>query len=314
LVSPAPDPVSAPDAPGGFTSQALGVYDTVMRTKIPRGRGWRGLALVALGTLLASCDREPSGVPARPPATTQATGTAQLAGTLVDGFEAESLAPFWLPGDYGTGSHRQGGIVLSTDYARSGRKSARITVNEGDVEAHGDDDKRVERSELDSGHYALLGRDVWYGFSFLLPKDFPVVDDRLVIASVKQSDVEGSPLIGQRFRAGRHTLTIRAPGMDGGGRSHAMPDIQLGRWHDMAYHVRYATGGEGRIEIWMDGKRVVHYEGPTASATAANRFYHKVGLYRDRWKESMTMYVDNYTVGDSFKAVDPSTFDERNAK
>jgi hypothetical protein len=51
--------------------------------------------------------------------------------------------------------------------------------------------------------------------------------------------------------------------------------------------------------------------GPTASKSAADRFYHKVGLYRDRWKQPMTMYVDNYTLGESFEAVDPARFDQR---
>jgi hypothetical protein len=79
----------------------------------------------------------------------------------------------------------------------------------------------------------------------------------------------------------------------------------------MVYHVRYSYGADGRIEVWMDGKRVVTYEGPTASRDGADRFYHKVGLYRDRWKEPMTMYVDNYTMGNSFDEVDPSRFGRR---
>ena len=60
--------------------------------------------------------------------------------------------------------------------------SAEITVREGDIDAAGDDDTRVERAELDSGHFPLRDRDAWYGFSLLLPKGFPIVDDRLVIA------------------------------------------------------------------------------------------------------------------------------------
>ena len=76
----------------------------------------------------------------------------------------------------------------------------------------------------------------------------------------------------------------------------------------MVYHVRYSRGGDGRIEVWMDGKRVVSYEGPTASGAGADRFYNKVGLYRDRWRAPMTMYVDNYALGDSFDQIDPSRF------
>ena len=79
----------------------------------------------------------------------------------------------------------------------------------------------------------------------------------------------------------------------------------------MVYHVRYSLEKDGRIEVWRDGNRVVSYTGPTASVRGAHRFYNKVGLYRDRWKAPMTMYVDNYTLGDSFESVDPSTFDRR---
>jgi hypothetical protein len=201
--------------------------------------------------------------------------------------------------------------VVSQDYARGGTRSARITVKPGDVEQRGDDGKRVERAELDSGHFPLLGRDVWYGFSFLLPPNFPIVDNRLIITQWKQSDVEGSPLIGQRFRAGRHSLTIRPPGAAGSGTSYLLPNLRLGRWTDMIYHVRYSHGEDGRIEVWTDANRVVSYEGPTASEAGANRFYHKVGLYRDRWEQPMTMYVDNYRLGDGFDRVDPSQFDRR---
>jgi hypothetical protein len=228
---------------------------------------------------------------------------------LVDGFESGSLADFWRPGNQGR--YEPGAIVISQDYARGGQRSARITVKEGDVEQLGDDGKRVELAELDSGNLPLLGRDAWYGFSPLLPRDFPVVDNRLVITQFKQSDLEGSPLVGQRFRAGRHSLTIRPPGASGSGRIYRLPELRLGRWADMVYHIRYSTGEDGRIEVWMDGQRVVSYEGPTASEKGADRFYHKVGLYRDRWKEPMTMHVDNYTLGDSFDQVDPSKFDRR---
>ncbi len=254
----------------------------------------------------------PATAPIRPPSTGvpgPARGDTPL--RLADGFESGSLAPFWLPGNYGTGLYAPGAVVVCRDHARGGTRSARITVREGDVEQRGDDGRAVERAELDSGHLPLLGRDAWYGFSLLLPPDFPIVDNRLVLASWKQSDVEGSPLIGQRFRDGRHSVTIRPPGAAGSGKSYPLPDIRLGRWVDMVYHVRYSFAEDGCIEVWMDGNRVVSYKGPTASRAGADRFYNKVGLYRDRWKQPMTMYVDNYTLGDSFEAVDPSRFDRR---
>ena len=71
---------------------------------------------------------------------------------LYDGFEGKTLADFWMPGNYGSGRYVPGAIILSTNCARSGTHSAEITVHEGDIDASGDDNTRVERAELDSGH------------------------------------------------------------------------------------------------------------------------------------------------------------------
>ena len=77
--------------------------------------------------------------------------------------------------------------------------------------------------------------------------------------------------------------------------SHRGPDAH-GLWRDPDFP---AALGHNRLSI-LD-----------LSEAGADRFYNKVGLYRDRWKEPMTMYLDNYTLGDSFEGVDPSTFDRR---
>jgi hypothetical protein len=75
------------------------------------------------------------------------------------------------------------------------------------------------------------------------------------------------------------------------------------------YHVRFSTDTDGRVEVWVDGKQVVSHKGDTADKDGENKFYNKIGLYRDRWKEPMTVYFDNYTLGDSYAAVDPARFD-----
>ena len=77
----------------------------------------------------------------------------------------------------------------------------------------------------------------------------------------------------------------------------------------MVFHVRFSTGADGLIEVWQNGERVAQVPGPTASAEGQPYFYHKVGLYRDQMAEPMTMYVDTYTLGSSFEAVDPARFD-----
>ena len=204
-----------------------------------------------------------------------------------------------------------GAVTLSNTYTRTGNRSVRITVKQGDIEQMGGDDKLTERAELDSGKHPFLGRDVWYGFTFLIPAGFPVVDNRLVIAQWKQGGVDGGPLVAQRFRGGRHYLTLRTSESSRNDRNYSLPEITFGRWNDMVYHVRFSPGEDGRVEVWMNGTQVVSYEGTTAIKGGEDGIYNKFGLYRDRWNEPMTIFFDDYTLGDGFDAVDPARFDRK---
>ena len=229
---------------------------------------------------------------------------------LFDGFEGNSIADFWLPGDYGSGRYETGAVAISKSYARTGTSSVRITVSEGDVNQLNADGVRLEWAELDSGRRPFLHRDVWVGFSFLIPSGFPVVDNRLVIAQWKQRGGSEGPLVAQRFRNGEHYLTIRIPiAASEETRRFPLPQITFGRWNDMIYHVRFSANMDGCVEVWMNGVQVVFHAGPNSVENGENSFYHKIGLYRDRWKEPMTIYFDNYTLSDSLKSVDPARFD-----
>jgi hypothetical protein len=224
---------------------------------------------------------------------------------LRDGFEAAVLAPFWLPGDHGSGRYAPGAVVLTDECARSGRRSARITVRQGDVAQLGDSGQPNERAELDSGKHALLGRQAWCSFSFLVPPGFPLVDTRLVLSQWKQSGLPGSPIVAQRYVAGRHYVTIRDLGTRGGYRArYELPPIEPGRWHDMLWRVRFGDESTGEVEVWMNGRPVVHFRGATADAAGRGEFYHKLGLYRDRMAEPMTIFVDDYALGESREAVE----------
>lgn len=230
---------------------------------------------------------------------------------LFDGFEGNWIADFWLPGNYGSGRFETGAISISGSYARSGIRSVQITVKEGDIDQiNKEDGVHLERAELDSGRHPFLHADVWVGFSFLVPSGFPVVDNRLVISQWKQDGFNVGPLVAQRFRKGEHYLTVRIPNTaSDDAMRFPLPNIVFGRWNDMIWHVKFSPGADGRVELWMDGHQYVSYSGPTSVKNGKNSFYHKIGLYRDRWKEPMTVYFDNYTLGRSYNAVDPARFD-----
>jgi hypothetical protein len=217
---------------------------------------------------------------------------AELPRELRDDFEASTVGAFWLPGNYGSGLYAPGAVRVSTNYARTGIQSLRVTVRKGDMASPGGDGKTTERADLDSGHFPLLGRTATYAFSVLFPREFPTVDTRLVFGTCKQSDV-ARPILAERFRNGRHTLTIESQGKR---KEYKLPKLVLGRWHDVQYVVRYETNATGSIEVSFDGKKVVDYTGPTAEPAYKNSFYHKFGLYRDQIEEPMTAYFDNFTM------------------
>lgn len=217
---------------------------------------------------------------------------AELPREFKDDFENSRIASFWLPGDYGSGLYAPGAVRISTNYARSGAQSLEVTVRQGDMASPGSGKTMTERADLDSGHFALLGKEAIYSFSVLFPKDFPIVDTRLVFGTCKQSDVV-RPIVAERFRNGRHTLTVESQGKR---KEYTLPKLTLGKWHDVRYRVRYETNSAGRVEVWFDGKKVVTYSGPTAEPGFKNAFYHKFGLYRDRWAVPMTAYFDDFSM------------------
>lgn len=217
---------------------------------------------------------------------------------LKDDFEGTRVAAFWLPGEYGSGRFAPGRIEISTNYVRSGRTAVRITVHEGDVRQKGDDGIDTERAELDSGKHPFLDQEVWYAYSFLIPEGFPVVDNRLIISQWKQNGVHGGPLLAERYRGGRHYLTIREPNaFFHDQKRFDLPAIEAGRWNDMVWRICFSKGNGGSVDLWMNGEKIVTYRGATAFPEGENRFYHKIGLYRDRWPEPMTIYFDRYQLG-----------------
>ncbi|MCD6049657.1 MAG: hypothetical protein K0Q55_1060 [Verrucomicrobia bacterium] len=271
-------------------------------------RLWTTLAMVSVACW-CGCDRPVSPPPAIKMDSKPRKPDPPL--PLFDGFEGETITNFWRAGDAGSGRYAPGAVSVTTNRARSGRQSVQITVRQGDIQQEGGDGEPNERAELDSGKL-LLSQERWYGFSFQIPEGFPIVSTRLVMAQWKQGGVNGGPLIAQRYRSDRHHLTIRDWKDDDGDRKeYPLPAIKPGRWNDMIYRIRLSPTKDGLVEVWMNGERVVSHRGPTSSAAGEGDVYNKVGLYRDRMAQPMTIYFDNYTVGETMEAVDPRRFDAK---
>ena len=71
------------------------------------------------------------------------------------------------------------------------------------------------------------------------------------------------------------------------------------RWLDFHFQIRFSRGQRGRIRAWLGEHQIVDHEGVTAYPESGgyarwDPFYFKVGLYRDRMSEPMTVFVDEY--------------------
>lgn len=233
--------------------------------------------------------------------------------TLKDGFEDGGLARFWRPGDSGSGRYVPEAVSFTSQYHRLGDHCVRLTLKEGYIRQNGGDGHFTERTELDAGKHAFLYQEVWYRYSLLIPGQFPIIDNRLVLSQMKQSGFSTGPLVAQRFRNGRHYLTVRdLTDETRKQQKFELPELKKEKWHDFVFQIRYSDKQDGYVNMWMNGKQVVSFAGKTAHENGENRFYHKIGLYRDQWPDPMVVYFDDYLLTNDTSVMNKSLITEKN--
>jgi hypothetical protein len=217
---------------------------------------------------------------------------------IYDGFESKRLSAIWSDWRF-----LPGALEIQSEVVKHGKSACKITLRPGDQM---DDEKGtiLERAELAEFRDLVSHEDIYYSYSFsiFLPRDFPIVSSRLVIAQWKQySESENfsvnNPVIALRYKSGKLRITCQVE-EDKIDLYKQKVDIR-NKWLDFKFHIRFSTKENGRIKAWMNEEKIVDYAGPTAYSekygyTTPNYFYFKIGLYRDRIPEPMTIYIDEY--------------------
>jgi len=204
-------------------------------------------------------------------------------------------------------------IFAQSSVVRSGRYAANVTVHPGDIA-----EDNTERSELDSGKFATMGMDVYYGWSLQLPVGMEQDDKRLVIGQWKQAGIISgglSPPLSMRYRSGNWTIVQRLDDypVNGTEKTYPLPHFPLGSWADLVFHVRFSKGHDGAFRVWVNGTKVVDYTGQTALSAGTEVFYNKLGLYRDASRTSGVWhaFIDNYQVASTYAGADPGNYSHR---
>lgn len=222
-----------------------------------------------------------------------------------DGFDGRQLSSLWR-----TDKLVEGALGFQKDVVRSGHGALKVTIRSRDKFSAADSignrsSQANERDELQeiNALQAHEGEGWAYSFSLHVPKDFPVVPTRLVLAQWKHRDDRGSalrdnPVIALRYEGG--VLSISSQTGPTKKTLYRTKDEIRGRWVDFVFHIRFSRHPDGLLRVWMDGANVLSLQGPTTYgedqgySLKSNTFYFKMGLYRDAMAEPMTVYFDEY--------------------
>lgn len=173
-------------------------------------------------------------------------------------------------------------------------------------------------------------QDWWLGASIYVPSSFDtsVVNPARWHSIMQWHDVGPLPAILQVTLEGDNDAKISSLNYNGSPPSgdwwnhvttnnHYQFKMPRDRWVDFAYHARWdhrpnSQGGRGRLEVWIDGEKVVDYSGPIGFQHGTNSAstYFKMGSYASEQNPfDRTMYFDEVRFGDqasSLNEVSPS--------
>lgn len=218
---------------------------------------------------------------------------------VYDGFESPRLS--WAR--WSRWRFVPGAVTSETSIVRSGRRALAISVHNGDrYEAASAEGNATERDELMESLWltSRIGPTYTYSFSLYIPEGFPQKPERLVIAQWKELCWRchpDNPVLAIRYDSGVLRITRR----DDRESQELFRDTEevRGQWLDFRFVIQFDFTDQGIVDATLDGRRIVHYRGPTVYRAPRGRFlgrvYFKTGLYRDVLGEPpWTIYVDEY--------------------
>ena len=221
---------------------------------------------------------------------------------LYDGFEEDSLSEIWKQTKF-----EKGAVEFQSEIVRKGKKALKITIHKGDKTEQGNKHyKTSERDELleRKDYGPKEGKGYSYSFSIYLPKDFPIVPTRLVLAQWKQDEKDdkvlfNNPIIALRYVNGELFITLQTGDWKERIKLFKTNEEIRGKWLDFLFNLKFARTKSGFVKVWMNDKEIISYKGITAYSESCGyskpgEFYFKMGLYRDTMDEPMTAYFDEF--------------------
>lgn len=241
---------------------------------------------------------------------------------VIGGRPEDNAGPLWMNGQF------QGpyAAAFSSELVRSGDKSLRLEWRASEVNP----DKSDNTSKKAMIHFAKAATpaetDRWYGFSIYLPSaDFPVERFNVLFFQVHATpdfslkEPHRRPPLSLTIREGilncwhSYDLAEVSPKNDNivsnGSLEPICPQTDLwDRWTDFVVHAKFSLKGNGAIEIWQDGKKVLDLHDIMLGYNDKVGGYPSWGIYSYNGGSHRIAFVDEVRVGDqdsSYEQVAP---------
>jgi hypothetical protein len=135
-----------------------------------------------------------------------------------------------------------------------------------------------ERSELDGYKQKFAhGSDVWGSFAFLIEPGAEYRSDWTAITQMHGTMLRAFHV---HFQQGK--LVILSEHMSPNSGLVITPrhsgSLSRNAWHNVVFHLREGAADRGRLEFWINGRKVVDFTGQIGAA--GNQAYWKFGIYR----------------------------------
>jgi hypothetical protein len=135
-----------------------------------------------------------------------------------------------------------------------------------------------ERSELDGYKRRFpQSSDVWGAYAFFVEPGQEYHSDWTAISQMHGSKSRAFLV---HYKEGR--LIIYSEGIAANGQmvsgTRYTGLVSRNAWHQIVFHLKGGTGADGRLEFWLDAKKILDYNG--AIGAPGNQAYWKFGIYR----------------------------------
>ena len=173
------------------------------------------------------------------------------------------------------------------------------------------------RSEVNARDFPPMGSVRWYAFSLLVPEDFPIEDNRLVLAQWHGADkkylgeLPRSPSMSFRYSNSSFSITIchsadrivRDPKAVLSKSLFKTEQFPRNAWNDFVIEARWSCQSDGFVNVWWNGRQVVRYSGPVGYNDDFGPYF-KFGLYRDDSDKTYAVYFNRVRLGGRREDVD----------